>query len=193
MAQCTPPSVNRAGFAFLEYGLISGVVSHKVTTGLQLPYDPSDLALIFPEVDLWGDAVARCLPTTMSVTGWGTQNADHSAFSAASFGSPKLGTHGGATGAVDSYSATLTMTGRAVAGFGLCAGEMRHVLFVGRSLEFQPGQKSLGTGVDSNFDDLATFLAAQAVLWADFYGNHGGVRGKYPVQQNAAAQRRIGH
>lgn len=192
MATCTTPTTLRQGFVFLEYGLLTGTVTHKVAVGLDYHYSPWDTGVLFPEADLWGDAVAAVLPNSWHVTGWGTQDADHNSIYAASFIVPKVGTHAAATGAVDSLSATVTLTGKGLSVSGGCSGQTRHVLFVGKSFEFVSGQKHIGAGTDTALDTLSLFLATNAILWADFWGQKAGVRGKYPIQQNAAAQRRLG-
>jgi len=106
---------------------------------------------------------------------------------------PQTGGHGAATGALDYASRTLCFTGHAAPGtLGDCSGEAIHRVFVGAGYEFIARQKFMVPGADASVDAYATFLDGNTDLFCDYYGRHALTRGRYPVQFNAAAQRRNG-
>lgn len=190
---CVPPVTRSLGYVFLDYTTNGFALPHRMRLRLTYPIDPSDLTTIEGEAAIWATRVAACLPTNSRVEGWGTMNQDGSVFHIAAWPGPYVGTHAAALGAEDYHSRTITLTGKgAPPSGGVCGGQTRVVLFVGKAFNFIEGQKRVGIGFDGDLDALRDFLTGNSVLGADWYGTIGSWRPSYPVQFNAWAQRHIG-
>lgn len=193
MSSCTLPGTLRPGFAFFRYGEVAGTLAHVASLGINHVVDISDIAAMRTEMNAVTDLVQRVIPAALSITSWGIMLPDRSVYYEEAYGTAKVGSHGAATNAVNWKSATVTLTGKGQPPApGGCVGQTRLELFTYNAYFFQPGQQFIASTGALPLDDLAVYLALNSVVWADNFGQEAIVRGRYPVQFNAAVQRKHG-
>lgn len=190
---CLPSNNRSPGYIYVEYEHTSQSLAHRVRIRLHYGVDPADTLAAATAANQWANLLQDCVTNDFRFVAWGTLDAQKNPVASGAFAAPYVGTHVAAAGAQDYRSATVTITGRGQSlNVGECTGEARMVLFTGRTYLFLPGQKNIPAGVDTALDALRDFLDNHGYLWSDFYGHFAGARGRYPVQKNAAIQRRHG-
>src|SRR5215213_5316225 len=98
---CSFPTTLSEGFAFLEYNLQGGKITHRMRAHLIAGYGPDELATIGPEALVWATFIAEMLPNNASVTGWGTMLPNGSEYHSEPFAGAIYGAHADGTGAED--------------------------------------------------------------------------------------------
>lgn len=190
---CTPGGTLSPGYIYLNYVHTTQAIDHRTRVRLHYGVDPADTTTMQTLADGWANQIQPCLSTFFTLTDWGTLDENQTPVVSGTLTAALVGSHSVGTGAEDYRSRTVTFTGRGQSLTpGQCTGEARMVLFVGNTYNFTPGQRNIASGVDVALDGLRTFLDNHPLLWSDYYGHFAGVRGKYPVQLNAAVQRRHG-
>lgn len=187
----TDPGTRSPGKLFIKYN-DRGLV-HTCSVALVADTDIQGVTDLRADATSFAGALATCLPSNRTITGWGLRLSDGGPSYEEAFADAIPGSHATDSGYPDYYSATVSVMGRSAGtGVGAARGSSRIVMFTGNAYPMPPaGQILIGT-VPAAISSLVAILAASTRMWADFYGQKVDFTGRLTLQFNAAIQKSKG-
>jgi hypothetical protein len=176
----------------LELLYTAGLLPHKVGTNFNETVTITDVSTIRTEAIALAAVVGPCVPSTVVINSWRITNPSGVSLYEEAFATPIVGSYTLPTDAIQSESATFSLTGKGAPDVGLKQGQIRYELF---GNYYDPLIWTYPTAAVSTHTGLAalrTFLNSSTVTGCDFYGSPGVWRNYYTTQINAHYQKKYG-
>lgn len=183
--------VHSPGWLGLTYSATSGE-QHKVQVRLTLHGDPYDYTQCLATANALAVGLGRMLPSDWLVDGFFAKNQQGQEVNAGLLAGPVVGSHP-RTGDLDSYSYSVTCTGR---GLGTdptqLPGNELIRFFPQHGYPYDKGRKAIAIASDVDLLNGMVPFAVSQFAWADYWGMKASVRSLCPIQFNAHVQKRRG-